>query len=238
MGKKLFDYVIGNPPYQEETAGTSTSDKPIYNLFMNTSYEVADKVELITPARFLFNAGATPKKWNEKMLNDEHFKVLSYEPKSEKVFNDTDIKGGVAITYRDNAKSYGAIGAFTAFDELNSIKKKVDAFGEDSLSNVVTNRGLYRYSQTAYNEHPEELAKTSDARIAPNAFEKLSLLFTDTNPNDGHEYIQIFGLQKGKRVYKWVRKDYVKEVPNLYKYKVMIPKANGSGAIGEVLSTP
>ena len=50
--------------------------------------------------------------------------------------------------------------------------------------------------------------------------------------------MQIFGLVKGERFYKWFRKDYVKEVPNLYKYKVMIPKANGSGAIGEVLSTP
>jgi len=29
-----------------------------------------------------------------------------------------------------------------------------------------------------------------------------------------------------------------KEVSNLYKYKVMIPKAGGSGAIGEVLPTP
>lgn len=63
-------------------------------------------------------------------------------------------------------------------------------------------------------------------------------LFTDTMPDDGYKYVQILGLVKGERFYKWFRKDYVKEVPNLYKYKVMIPKANGSGAIGEVLSTP
>lgn len=238
MGKKMFDYVIGNPPYQEETEGTSTSDKPVYNHFMDASYDVADKVEIITPARFLFNAGATPKKWNEKMLHDEHFKVLFFEMKSEKIFSDTDIKGGVAITYRDTTKSFGEIGAFTAFEELNSINKKVMSFDEKSLSDVVANRGLYRYSQIAYKEHPEELARTSDARIAPNAFEKVPELFVDMKPNDGYEYIQILGLQKGKRIYKWIRKDYVKEVPNIYKYKVMIPKANGSGAIGEVLSTP
>ena len=238
MGSKLFDYVIGNPPYQEETAGTSTSDKPVYNHFMKASYQIANKVELITPARFLFNAGATPKDWNETMLNDEHFKVLHFEQKSDKVFSNTDIKGGVAITYRDSTKSFGAIGAFTAFEELNSIKGKVESFNEESLMGVITNRGIYRYSQLAYDEQPEELSKTSDPRIAPNAFEKISSLFTDNKPNDGHEYIQIFGLWKGKRIYKWFRKDYVKEVPNLYKYKVMIPKANGSGAIGEVLSTP
>lgn len=76
MGKKLFDYVIGNPPYQEEfTAdGNKSYAAPVYNDFMDAAYDVADKVELIHPARFLFNAGSTPKAWNQKMLSDEHFK--------------------------------------------------------------------------------------------------------------------------------------------------------------------
>lgn len=238
MGNKLFDYVIGNPPYQQDSVGANESDTPLYHFFYQSTFSIANKVELISPARFLFNAGATPKDWNETMLNDEHFKVLHYEPKSDKIFVNTDIKGGVAITYRDITKSFGAIGAFTAFEELNSIKRKVSAFNEDSLSDVVTNRGLYRYSKLAYDEQPKELSKTADARIAPSAFERMPTLFTDNKPDDGHEYIQIFGLLKGERFYKWFRKDYVKEVSNLYKYKVMIPKANGSGAIGEVLSTP
>lgn len=46
-----FDYAIGNPPYQESME--STSDKPVYNYFMDAAYNVCDKVELITPARFL-----------------------------------------------------------------------------------------------------------------------------------------------------------------------------------------
>lgn len=200
--------------------------------------QVASKVELITPARFLFNAGATPKEWNEAMLNDEHLKVLFYESKSDKVFSNKDIKGGIAITYHDITKKYGAIEVFTAFHELNSIKRKVEEFGENSLSDVVTNRGLYRYSKLAYDEQPNELAKTADARIAPSAFERMPALFTDVKPDDGYDYIQIFGLLKGERCYRWFRRDYVKEVPNLFKYKIMIPKANGSGAIGEVLSTP
>ena len=50
-----FDFVIGNPPYQEEIEGSS--DRPIYNAFMDAVYGISDKVELITPARFLFNAG-------------------------------------------------------------------------------------------------------------------------------------------------------------------------------------
>ena len=66
----------------------------------------------------------------------------------------------------------------------------------------------------------------------------MPLLFTAQKPDDGHEYVQILGNIGNERVYRWFRKDYVSEVENLYKYKVLVPKANGSGAIGEVLSTP
>ncbi len=58
-----FDFVIGNLPYQEERKGESTTEQPVYHNFMKAAYSVGNAVELITPARFLFNAGYTPKKW-------------------------------------------------------------------------------------------------------------------------------------------------------------------------------
>lgn len=238
MSDKLFDFVIGNPPYQEDSHGANESDTPVYNYLLDSAYTVADKVEMIHPARFLFNAGATTKSWNEKMLNDPHLKVICYEPDSSKFFPNVDIKGGIAITYRDDIKIIGPIGTFTSYPALNSIVKKVKAISNESLSDIITNRGLYRYSDLAYEEQTEEMKKTADRRIAPSAFERMPKIFTVEKPNDHHEYIQIYGNLKNQRVYRWVRKDYVKEVDNLYKYKVMVPKANGSGAIGEVLSTP
>ncbi len=90
--RKKFYAVIGNPPYQESR--DTTKDMPVYNTFMDAAYGVGERVELITPARFLFNAGATPKPWNRKMLEDRHFKVLSYQPDSSAVFSGTSIKGG------------------------------------------------------------------------------------------------------------------------------------------------
>lgn len=57
-----FDVVIGNPPYQEEIMGDNPQSKPIYHHFMNESYKIAEKSCLISPARFLANNGATPKK--------------------------------------------------------------------------------------------------------------------------------------------------------------------------------
>lgn len=121
-----FDYCIGNPPYQDNTIGDNESyAPPVYDKFIDAAYTIADKVELIHPARFLFNAGSTPKAWNKKMLSNKHFKILHCEQSSKVVFPGTDIKGGVAISYYDTKKDFGEIGTFTVFNELNSIMKKV-----------------------------------------------------------------------------------------------------------------
>ena len=123
-----FDFVIGNTRYQDESNGEKRNYAPhVYNLFLDEAYKVANVVEMIHPARFLFNAGSTPKDWNEKMLSDSHLKVPFYEQDSDKVFPgiSTPIKGGIAITYRDSNKEYGAIQAFTQYEEMNSIVHKV-----------------------------------------------------------------------------------------------------------------
>ena len=155
MGKKLFDYVIGNPPYNEDFENSGDNGnfaKPVYNYFMDATYEVAEKVELIHPARFLFNAGSTPKAWNEKMLNDEHFKVMKYEADCTKVFPNTDIKGGIAITYRDEGEAFGKIGTFTAFPELNMILRKVEPKANSFLSEIISGRGVYKLSDRSLTE--------------------------------------------------------------------------------------
>ena len=108
---RKFDFAIGNPAYQAETKGENdTYAPPVYDKFLESAFQIADKVEMVHPARFLFNAGSTPKAWNEKMLADTHFKVLHYEADCSKMFSNTEIKGGVAITYHDNAQSFGPIG--------------------------------------------------------------------------------------------------------------------------------
>lgn len=91
--KMKFDFAIGNPPYQEEVLNNGRQN-PIYHKFMDETYKIADVTEFITPARFLFDAGQTPKEWNRKMLNDSHFKVLKYESDASTIFPKTDIKGG------------------------------------------------------------------------------------------------------------------------------------------------
>lgn len=233
-----FDFCIGNPSYQEETEGTS--DNPVYHYFMDAAYSIADKVELITPARFLFNAGKTPKAWNKKMLSDPHFKVLEYEQDSKKVFKNVNIPGGVAITYRDSTKNFGAIEVFSHFKELESLKRKVQC--NQSLCDLIYSPESYKFTKKIHQDITnlnEYLSNGHDYDLTTNIFEKLSnIAFFDEIPDQENEYIQIYGRKNNTRIYMYIRKDYIIEHENLLKWKVFLPKSNGSGAIGEVLSTP
>lgn len=238
-----FDFVIGNPPYQDETLGENKGyAPPIYHLFLDGAYKVADKVELIHPARFLFNAGSTPKAWNQKMLADPHLKVLHYEQDASKIFANTEIKGGVAITYHNVQENYGPIDTFTAFNELNAIIHKIRSCSQfTSLSKIVVTSYAYHFTDVLHKNHPEvasQLSKGHAYDLKSNVFERIPQVFSDVQPQDGEKYIQILGREGNDRVYKFIREVYVNKVINLHKYKIYLPKANGAGALGEVLSPP
>ena len=232
-----FDVVIGNPPYQEEAK--ATSDNPIYHLFMDTAYEIADKVSLITPARFLFNAGKTPKAWNQKMLNDQHLKVVCYEQKSAEIFPNTDIKGGVAVTYRDAREDFGAIGVFVHYAKLRAILHKVEAHHDFSpIREIIHLQNKFNLT-TLYADYPQFKAIVGsggkEKRLTTPIFEQLQVFSKAMNRGDD---VQILGLIKNKRHYRWINRKYLEPHDNLDKYKVFVPKSNGSGALGEVLLTP
>ena len=233
-----FDFIIGNPPYNEETEGTS--DKPIYNYFMNEAYKLSSNVLLITPARFLFNAGKTSEQWNNKMLSDKHFKVLAYYQVSGKVFSNTDIKGGVAITYRNTNKNFGEIGVFTSFPELNSIYRKVvQECKNKSLTDLFYMQNKFNLD-TLYKDYPQYTSiigsKGKERRLTASILYQLDL-FNEKKANDND--IAIVGLINNKRVRRYININYLDlKNTNLKKWKVLVPKSNGSGALGEILSTP
>ena len=238
--KVNIEAVVGNPPYQTELK--NTSDKPIYNMFMDMAYEISDYVMLITPARFLFDAGKTPKAWNEKMLTDEHLKVCKFESNSNAIFPNADVKGGIVITLHDNKHSFGAIGTFIAFKELQSIFDKTGVKGnKETLSDIVSSFGEYQFSPTVLKDHPEVVdmqSKGHSLTIVPKAFSTFDNLLFFHQPLDNDDYVQLIGLNGRNREYRYIKKSYIDCPANFNHYKVFVPKANGSGSLGERLSTP
>ena len=235
-----FDVVIGNPPYQEEIEGANTQTRPIYHFFMEESYKISDKTVLVTPARFLANTGGTPKKWNHKMLNSRHLKVKFYELKSNKVFPGTDIKGGVVITYHDKNKDFEPIETFISEPLLDSIYRKVKKLQEPSLSEIMFGSDSHKLTDIMFEDFPELISRTDSSHrkaVSTNIFERYPEVFKD-KVDSNTEYVQIIGREKNGRSVKYLKKEYLREHPNLLFWKIILPKANGSGALGEVLSTP
>lgn len=233
-----FDFVIGNPPYQEDMEGTS--DKPIYNFFMDEAFKLGTSVELIHPARFLFNAGKTPKAWNAKMLKDEHFKVLDYVQDSTSVFPGIRLTGGVAITYRDATKDYGAIDVFSQYKEVRTLSSKMRGFVQSSsLPNLMYLQNRLNL-EVLYQDYPEiKNVISSDGnerRIVSSAFNKLPIFHEESDISGN--MVCVFGLEGSgnKRVRKWVDIKYIEDNGNLYKYKVMVSKSNGGA--GNLCDSP
>ena len=233
-----FNAVVGNPPYQLMASGDANGSDPIYHLFIDAACQIGERVSFIHPARFLFNAGKTPKEWNQKMLNDEHYKVVKYWSNSADVFPTVDIKGGVAVTYWDKTQSFGKIGVFVSYPELRSILEKVLKRNEKALSIIMNPQNKYNF-ENLYRDYPHYKniigSDGMDKRLRPNAFDKLDIFsVTQKEKND----LGIHGLIKNKRVIRYIPQQYIEKSIDLDKFKVLVPKANGSGAIGEVLSTP
>ncbi|MCZ3668378.1 hypothetical protein L2724_08985 [Limosilactobacillus vaginalis] len=84
------------------------------------------------------------------------------------------------------------------------------------------------------NERYPKLNRT-DKRLESNIF--ALDIFTDSKMKE--DDLKILGVIKNKRTYKYIAEKYIdKEKTNLFNYKVLLPKSNGSGTLGEVVSTP
>jgi len=237
VGKNVkINAIVGNPPYQ--IVNEKTSDEPVYHLFMSVGYKLSDIATFITPARYIFNAGKTPKEWNNERLNDPHFKIVKYSAQSQDIFPNVDIKGGVAISLRNQKQDFGAIISYTAYPELNGILHKVKSLNDNSICDII-------YPQNKFNlemlksTHPgvanfigsegREKRLTTSIFSIPNVF---------TEEKTTANTIGILGLVNNTRQWRWISPLLLENHPNTYKWKVIVPKSNGSGAIGEVLSTP
>lgn len=222
--KVKFGAIVGNPPYQEKLQ--NTSDKQLYNLFMDLSYSLSKRVAMITPSKFLHNAGKTPKKWNQKMLNDVHLKIIKEYDNAKEIFNATNMSSGVVITFRDEDEIFKPIGFYTIDSTIESIKNKV--IGDDfvSIKNIIYLQNKLDLNKV-YKDFPElkEINK-SEKRIVSSAFIKLGSLFCLAPPSS--DYVEIVGLINKKRESRYINKKYLLPSANLNKNKVIVSAADGA----------
>ncbi|HEX8607327.1 MAG TPA: Eco57I restriction-modification methylase domain-containing protein, partial [Pedobacter sp.] len=254
-----FTAVVGNPPYHESTNGYNRQE-PIYHYFYDFAESIGEKYCLISPARFLFDAGLTPKAWNSKMLGNPHLKVLYYNPDSKQLFSNIDIKGGIAILHYDKNKSFGAIKNFVADESLRKIISHLGLSLESNLPSIMyggrsdlkfNKEFLKKYPSSKTDrlsqiqtKHPEvtELGPNEEYELKSSTFESLPYVFGNEKPKDVSNYFGILGLDNGRRTWRWIERKFMTprypQRNNIDKWKIFIPKANGSGTFGEALSAP
>ena len=232
-----FNAVVGNPPYQDSSKNNHNDS--IYHIFIDIAYgKIAEFGTLITPGRFLFDAGDTPSEWNKRITSNKNIHVVYYTPNCEDIFPKVDIKGGIVITMYNSRQTSGPIGTFSIYPEISSIIHKLLSQGIKPLSDIVYSPATYKLSNQAFEQCQwlkEAVGK--EKRFRTNIFEKAPNLFSDIAP-DNTPVIGLWGLTNNKRFLKWVVEDFVSPNINLNKYKVVLPKANGSGMLGETLSSP
>lgn len=210
-----FDAVVGNPPYQVTVSdsGTNQHDMPIYHYFYDAAAKVSRISCLISPARFLTNAGYTPKDWNEKMLNDPHNKIAYYNINSAEVFPGVDIKGGVVIILHDNSRNIGPIGLFTPDETLTEIAKNVAKYIErdGNIMPLLFNQtkmnlpAIYAAYPAIKSVRPESHIR--DTALGTDGFAVFAPLFADSQ--DSEHDVEILGLIKNKRVRKWIARKWL-----------------------------
>ena len=236
-----FDAVVGNPPYQTVNKGDGTGADPVYHLFIDAARSISNMGSFIHPARFLFHAGKTPKEWNDKMLNDEHFRVVNYWSNSADIFPNVDVKGGIAITMWNRNACFGKINFFSPYSELHKIVEKVNRKDFISFSSIIYPRDLYHLTEALYIDNPELLNRQSKGHkfdCGSNVFSVFPEVFLKQKPQEFATYARVVGKNKNVREYRWIKKDYLKTPDNFNYYKVFVPKANGSGTFGEPLANP
>ena len=151
-----FDVIIGNPPYQLDTAGAGRQAKPLYNLFVEQSKKLNPRyLVMIIPSRW-YSGGMGLDTFRDTMKSDKRIKTLVDFANAKDCFPQNSISGGVCyflwakeyngpcevINFNNNKKVtlkryLDEYPVFVRYNQAISIIHKVINFKESSLSTIV-----------------------------------------------------------------------------------------------------
>lgn len=158
-----FDVIIGNPPYQlSDGGGRDSGAISLYHKFIQNAIKLNPRfLTMIVPARW-YSGGKGLDDFRDEMLNDKRISQIHDYPETSDCFPGLNIRGGICYFLWDrmhsgkckviNYKS-GQIQSissrplkepnshvFIRYNEAISILRKVQAFKEKSLEEIVSAR--------------------------------------------------------------------------------------------------
>lgn len=242
-GERLkFDAIVGNPPYQLTGGSGGTNDAPIYQEFAMLAEQLEPEyTSLIMPARW-FSGGRESRlaEFRQYMLNNKHIRKMTVYTDSKTVFPTVEIKGGLCYYLID--KSYNGQCKY-ALVQNGSREETTRNLGDFDI--------IIRNPQTA-----EIVAKVMSA---PNNLGTVDSLISGdtpfgipTNPKGSIKFridmsekrtvvynVEMLYFDNGARKRAYINADSIsKNAADIFKEKVFIPKAAGSGVDPYVIGKP
>ena len=223
--KMKFSAIVGNPPYQIKNSNLEDQQNasPIYNYFVLSSIKLNPNfVSLIMPSRWM-TGGRGLDEFRATMLADKSVKLIHDYPDARDCFSNVEIKGGVCYllwdkNYIGNVKYVqhkdGQINAADRnLDDLNIGMFVRDTEALSIINKVIKSKDFVSFESIAGSQTPFGIVTS----------------FKDyTNEPTAENSMKIYG---NKFVGYTSMKFVTKNSELAYKYKVLAPKAVGSGDI-------
>lgn len=244
-----FDFLIGNPPYQEETVevvSKSNGQAPRKNIF-HYFQMAADSITecttvLIYPAgRWIHRSGKGMEEFGLKQINDPHLKKLIFYPDSSDVFAGVAIADGVGIVIKDMKKTSEGF----EYIYIKGGKEMCVQMHSPGRELMPLNPRNLAVTEKISSFVEENRLKYMHERILPRSLFGIESNFVDVNPDkvalldevqtiNFDKQIKLFTNDKAGKAgrAKWyvADKDVIKNgIPYLSQWKVVVSSANAGG---------
>lgn len=246
-----FDFCIGNPPYQEETAKKETTNgqkrrKSIFHYFQVAADQITkDTTVLIYPGiRWLHQSGKGMQEFGKTQINDVKLSRIEFYPNSRELFPNADIPDGITIVvkqmkkiengfnyyYKNNSKCTVPVKMNNPGDRLINLDPQSDIVGT-KIEQFATEYQLdylnkHILSQKLFGVESDFVEKNSD-KVKE---------YTEGMPM-GEDDIKLFANDKSGSAgrAKWYvthKNNITQNKQYIYEWKVVVSSAHGGGQDG------
>ena len=216
-----FDVIIGNPPYQLNTAGdeNGAQAKPLYHLFVEQSIKLGPRfLVMITPSRW-FTGGWGLDEFRNKMLNCNHIKAIHDFQNSSDCFTGVDIKGGVSYFLYE--KDYEGPCRFMSHNNDTITSEKSRYLKIEGCETLI------RYNEAlGILEKVRKLSEPTFDRIVST---KKPFGMTTNYHGKPSPFTNSIKLYGNKRIEFISSEEVSRNIQYINSHKLIVPKAVGSG---------